>query len=82
MDHATHAFGLVTPSGIISTTGVGLLDTKHTINGSQAKAGDKVIVSGTIGDHGIAVLEARGDLGFSTNLENAGDTKSFPFKVS
>jgi hydrogenase expression/formation protein HypE len=29
-----------------------------------------VIISGTIGDHGIAVLEARGELGFQSNLES------------
>jgi hydrogenase expression/formation protein HypE len=54
----------------ISTSGVGLLNPKNHLSGSLAKAGDKVIVSGTIGDHGIAVLEARGELGFSTNLQS------------
>jgi hydrogenase expression/formation protein HypE len=54
----------------ISTTGVGLLDPGRNIGGSQAKPGDLVIISGTIGDHGIAVLEARGDLGFTTSLQS------------
>lgn len=54
----------------ISTTGVGLLNPRKQLSGSRAKPGDKVIVSGTIGDHGIAVLEARGELGFSTNLNS------------
>jgi len=54
----------------ISTTGVGLLEPGLTIGGSQASPGDQVIVSGSLGDHGIAVLEARGDLGFETNLES------------
>ncbi|MFL7814051.1 MAG: hydrogenase expression/formation protein HypE [Anaerolineales bacterium] len=54
----------------ISTTGVGIVESKHHISGSSAKPGDMVIVSGTIGDHGIAVLEARGDLGFSTDLKS------------
>ncbi len=54
----------------ISTTGVGLIETKNTIAGSEAKPGDQVIISGTIGDHGIAVLEARGDLGFQTSLQS------------
>jgi len=54
----------------ISTTGVGLLDSRIEIGGSKAKPGDKVLVSGTIGDHGIAVLEARGELGFKTQLES------------
>ncbi|MCK4801247.1 MAG: hydrogenase expression/formation protein HypE [Anaerolineales bacterium] len=52
----------------ISTTGVGLLDPSLKIGGAMAKSGDLVILSGTMGDHGIAVLEARGELGFETNL--------------
>jgi hydrogenase expression/formation protein HypE len=54
----------------ISTTGVGLLESGIQIGGSLAKPGDQVIVSGSLGDHGIAVLEARGDLGFETKLES------------
>jgi hydrogenase expression/formation protein HypE len=54
----------------ISTTGVGILDSNYVIGGSEAKPGDVVILSGTIGDHGIAVLEARGELGFKTTLES------------
>lgn len=54
----------------ISTTGVGIIDSKLTIAGSEAKPGDQVIISGTMGDHGIAVLEARGDLGFQTSLKS------------
>jgi len=54
----------------ISTTGVGTVDPKLTIGGSGAKPGDQVIISGTMGDHGIAVLEARGDLGFQTSLKS------------
>lgn len=54
----------------ISTTGVGLLDPSIEIGGSKARPGDNVIISGTIGDHGIAVLEARGELGFKTNLKS------------
>lgn len=54
----------------ISTTGIGIIDPKLTIAGSEAKPGDQVIISGTMGDHGIAVLEARGDLGFQTSLKS------------
>ena len=54
----------------ISTSGVGVLIEGHTIGGEQAKPGDIILVSGTIGDHGIAVLEARGDLGFQTQLKS------------
>ena len=54
----------------ISTTGVGILKPNTKIGGAEAKPGDLVIISGTIGDHGISVLEARGDLGFETKLKS------------
>jgi hydrogenase expression/formation protein HypE len=54
----------------ISTTGVGLLHDDVSIGGAQAKPGDAVLVSGTLGDHGIAVLSARGALGIETELES------------
>lgn len=54
----------------ISTTGFGWLTNEVTIAGNQAQAGDAIIISGTIGDHGIAVLSARGDLGFETALKS------------
>ncbi|MCD4802541.1 MAG: hydrogenase expression/formation protein HypE [Anaerolineales bacterium] len=54
----------------ISTTGVGELNPGLKIGGAEAKPGDLVIISGTIGEHGIAVLEARGELGFESNLES------------
>jgi hydrogenase expression/formation protein HypE len=43
----------------INTSGVGLLEHNLVITGASARPGDRVIVSGTIGDHGIAVLAAR-----------------------
>jgi len=54
----------------ISTTGVGLLAEDTRIHGAAAQPGDLVIVSGSLGDHGIAVLAARGELGFDTDLES------------
>lgn len=54
----------------ISTTGVGIPRPEMTIGGDQAQPGDVVILSGTMGDHGIAVLEARGELGFETKVES------------
>lgn len=54
----------------ISTSGVGWLKRGAEIGGAQAQPGDVVILSGTMGDHGIAVLEARGELGFQTSLES------------
>jgi len=40
------------------------------ISGGNAKEDDVVIVSGTLGDHGIAVLSAREGLGFITDLQS------------
>jgi hydrogenase expression/formation protein HypE len=54
----------------VNTAGVGMVPEGIDISGSSAKPGDKVILSGTIGDHGIAVLSQREGLGFSTRLES------------
>lgn len=50
----------------ISTTGIGFANPKTNIGGEYAQPGDAVIISGSIGDHGIAVLAARNELGFRT----------------
>ena len=54
----------------INTSGVGKIADGINISGTNAKDGDVIIVSGTIGDHGIAVLSARENLGFETALES------------
>jgi len=54
----------------INTTGIGMISPHVQISGSHAKAGDLVLLSGPIGDHGIAVLGARGDLGFTSEIES------------
>jgi hydrogenase expression/formation protein HypE len=54
----------------INTAGIGWLTEGMHINGEQAKPGDVVLVSGTLGDHGIAVLAARGELGFDTDVQS------------
>ncbi len=54
----------------INTTGIGSLISNQKIGGQYAKPGDLVILSGNMGDHGISVLEARGDLGFSTGIKS------------
>ncbi|MDP1548006.1 MAG: hydrogenase expression/formation protein HypE [Anaerolineales bacterium] len=54
----------------INTSGIGRIADGVNISGANAQEGDVVIVSGTIGDHGIAVLSAREDLGFETMLES------------
>lgn len=54
----------------ISTSGVGWIPEGRQISGEMAQEGDVVIISGTIGDHGIAVLAARGDLKFTTTIQS------------
>lgn len=54
----------------INTSGIGKIAEGMDISGANAREGDVVIVSGTIGDHGIAVLSARENLGFETTLES------------
>ncbi len=48
----------------INTSGVGIVPPGIDISGTNAKPGDKVIVSGTLGDHGIAILSQREGLKF------------------
>jgi hydrogenase expression/formation protein HypE len=54
----------------INTSGMGKISDRINISGANAKEGDVVIISGSIGDHGIAVLSAREGLGFETTLES------------
>jgi len=54
----------------ITTAGVGTVLPGVEVGGAHAKPGDVVIVSGSLGDHGIAVLGARGDLGFEAAIQS------------
>jgi len=54
----------------INTAGIGKIPEGVNISGCNAKPGDKIILSGTIGDHGIAVLSQRQGLSFGTKLES------------
>jgi hydrogenase expression/formation protein HypE len=54
----------------INTAGIGILSEEVQIAGDRAQPGDVVIVSGPIGDHGIAVLSARGNLGIDVQVES------------
>ena len=54
----------------ITTTGVGRIYPGVNIGGHRAQPGDVMLLSGPIGDHGIAVLGARGELGFEAKLES------------
>jgi hydrogenase expression/formation protein HypE len=52
----------------ISTTGVGVVPVGRSIGGANAQPGDVVLVSGPIGDHGVAVLSQRESLEFETAI--------------
>jgi hydrogenase expression/formation protein HypE len=52
----------------ITTTGVGLVPEGLTLSATAARPGDRVIVSGTLGDHGIAILAAREGIELETPL--------------
>jgi hydrogenase expression/formation protein HypE len=54
----------------INTAGVGVILEGVSISGTNAKPGDKVILSGAIGDHGIAVVSKREGLSFATKLKS------------
>ena len=54
----------------ITTSGVGMVPPGVDISGANARAGDKVLLSGTIGDHGIAVMSQREGLKFSMTLKS------------
>lgn len=54
----------------INTSGIGVIHDGVKISGSNARLGDVVILSGTIGDHGVAVLSKREGLSFSTKLKS------------
>ena len=54
----------------ITTSGVGIIPPGVDISGANARVGDKVLLSGTIGDHGIAVMSQREGLRFSMTLES------------
>jgi hydrogenase expression/formation protein HypE len=56
----------------ISTTGIGVVAHGVNISGANARPGDVVLLSGTIGDHGVAVMSQRESLEFETAI--ASDT--------
>ncbi len=52
----------------INTSGIGLAIPGIRVGGSQARPGDKVIINGTMGDHGIAVMANRQGLEFQNKI--------------
>jgi hydrogenase expression/formation protein HypE len=56
----------------INTTGIGIFeeDYNYISTGEKVSVGDKIIVNGTLGDHSIAVLGARNELEFKTEVKS------------
>jgi hydrogenase expression/formation protein HypE len=54
----------------INTAGIGLIENKANISSRNARPGDRVIVSGTIGDHGTTIMIERGELELETEIES------------
>lgn len=58
----------------ITTTGIGLVPAGVNISAERARPGDKVLVSGTLGDHGISIMSLRENLSFHASIQS--DTAS------
>ena len=54
----------------VTTSGIGLVPEGRALSIHAARPGDRIIVSGTIGDHGIAIMSVREGLEFETVLES------------
>lgn len=52
----------------VTTTGLGWVPPGRAVGGANARPGDAVLVSGTLGDHGVAVLSRRASLAFETAI--------------
>ena len=58
----------------VCTTGIGRVDERASLSPGSLAPGDRVIVSGRVGDHGTAIMLARGELGLEAPIES--DTRS------
>jgi hydrogenase expression/formation protein HypE len=54
----------------ITTTGVGVVPDGVDIDGARARPGDAILISGTLGDHGVAIMSLRENLAFETSIES------------
>jgi hydrogenase expression/formation protein HypE len=54
----------------INTAGLGIIESRARISATRARPGDKVILSGTVGDHGTTIMVARGELELETDVES------------
>jgi len=54
----------------INTSGIGIIESSARMSAARASVGDKVILSGTLGDHGTTIMIARGELELETEIES------------
>lgn len=54
----------------INTSGIGFIPAGVELSGAFCKPGDKILVSGTVGDHGITVMACREELSFSADIQS------------
>ncbi|HJV44699.1 MAG TPA: hydrogenase expression/formation protein HypE [Bacillota bacterium] len=54
----------------INTTGIGIYQNEIQIHPEAMQEGDSIIISGTIGDHGVTILTARGELGLISDVQS------------
>ena len=54
----------------VNTSGIGLVSSGVRLSADQARPGDHVLLSGTIGDHGITILSQREGLGFESAISS------------
>ncbi|MGC8697999.1 MAG: hydrogenase expression/formation protein HypE, partial [Halothiobacillus sp.] len=54
----------------ITTTGVGVMPEGIDLKASKIKLGDKILVSGMLGDHGVAIMSQRENLTFETTIQS------------
>jgi hydrogenase expression/formation protein HypE len=54
----------------VTTSGIGVIPHGIVLGADKARAGDVVLVNGVLGDHGAAILTARGDMVLDTQIES------------
>lgn len=53
----------------INTSGIGFIPEGVSLSGAFCKPGDKILVTGTMGDHGITIMSCREELSFSADIQ-------------
>lgn len=53
----------------INTSGIGFIPETVSLSGAFCKPGDKVLVTGTMGDHGITIMSCREELSFNADIQ-------------